>query len=93
MCLRRAPCCLFKVLNIEPLKLALERKGLTLSLDRCLQCWGSRRQFPPQLEGKLGRVAAGLGYRFERVLSFVVGDAIQNLLLRLNGAVSWCLGA
>ena len=44
---RLAPCCLFKILHIEPLKLALEMKGLTLGLDRRLQRRRFRRQFPP----------------------------------------------
>ena len=30
---RLAPFCLFRILNIEPLKLALETKGLTLGTD------------------------------------------------------------
>ena len=89
---RRAPFYLFKILNIEPLKLALDTKGLTLSLDRCLQRRSFRRQCPPQLEGNFGQAAVGGGYRFEQVLSFVFGHAIQDFLLRLNGAVSWCIG-
>ena len=44
---RLAPFCLFKILHIEPLKLALEMKGLTLGLDRRLQRRRFRRQFPP----------------------------------------------
>ena len=82
-------------LNIEPLKLVLDTKGLTFSLDCCLQRRSFRRQFPPQLEGNFGQAAVGLGYRFEQVLSFVFGHAIQDLLLRLNGAAGctslrWC---
>ena len=75
---RLAPFCLFKVLNIEPLKFALETKGLPLGLDRCLQRRCFRRQFPPQLEGNLGQSSVGLGYRSDQVLSFVFGHVRQN---------------
>ena len=64
--------------HIEPLKFALETKGLPLGLDRCLQRRCFRRQFPPQLEGNLGQSSVGLGYRSDQVLSFVFGHVRQN---------------
>ena len=82
---RFAPFCLFKILNIEPLKLALEAKDLPLGLHCRLQRRSFRRQFPPQLEGDFGQAAVGLSYRFEQVLSFVFGHVTQNFYVRLNG--------
>ena len=62
---------MFKILNIEPLKLALEAKDFLFGLYCGLQRRSFRRQFPPQLEGGFGQATVGLSYRFEQVLSFV----------------------
>ena len=67
-----APTSWFKILNIKPLKLALEAKDLTLGLDCCLQRRSFWRQFPPQLEGDFGQAAMGLKrpFRADSVVRF-----------------------
>ena len=77
---RCATFCLFKILNVEPLKVALESKDLTLGLYSGLQCRSFRRQFSPQLESDFGQAAVGLSYRFEQVLSFVFGHVTPGSL-------------